>query len=251
MPTASWFHMFIDVPRTNLPAATDFWSTVTGWRAEGPDGDRGQFVELLPESGDDWVWLQGVGREDGGVHLDLDCEDPAAALDPVLALGAVRVGPSEDVEVMRSPGGLTFCLATAGDRSHLERNAESVLDQVCIDIPEQSWEAEVAFWSAVVGREVEAGDRPEFARLVGPDDAPRILLQRLAADDGPVRAHPDFAVADRPEQTARHLAAGAELLVEFDWWTVLLAPGGQVYCLTDRDPATGAVRGMANRDHAR
>ena len=52
-------------------------------------------------------------------------------------------------------------------------------------------------------------------------------------------AHPDFAVADRAAETARHVALGAELERELDWWTVLRAPDGLAYCLTDRDPATG------------
>lgn len=242
MAITSWLYLFIDVPRPTLPKAAEFWSAVTGWPRSAPQGDHGQFVPLEPASGDGWVCLQAVGREDGGVHLDLDCGDPAAAVEPVGRLGADRVGPSEDVEVMRSPGGLTFCLVTGDGAHRLERNTESVLDQVCIDIPAAVWDAEVAFWSAVTGRGVEPGDRPEFAHLDGPADAPRILLQRLDSDDGPVRAHPDFAVADRREQTARHVAAGAEVLVEFDWWTVLVAPGGQVYCLTDRDPRTGEVR---------
>ena len=32
------------------------------------------------------------------------------------------------------------------------------------------------------------------------------------------------------------------VVAERDHWTVLTAPGGQVYCLTDRDPATGVSR---------
>ena len=28
----------------------------------------------------------------------------------------------------------------------------------------------------------------------------------------------------------------------YERWTVLTAPGGQVYCLTDRDPLSGTVR---------
>ena len=53
------------------------------------------------------------------------------------------------------------------------------------------------------------------------------------------RAHPDLAVRDRAAVTQRHVGLGAEVVDVRERWTVLRAPGGQVYCLTDRDPATG------------
>jgi hypothetical protein len=56
------------------------------------------------------------------------------------------------------------------------------------------------------------------------------------------RAHPDMATADREADTATHVGLGAELVGVHAFWTVLAAPGGQVYCLTDRDPTTGVVR---------
>ena len=156
-------------------------------------------------------------------------------------LGAAHAWTYQDVEVMRSPGGLAFCLTVVDGEPVVVRDGSTVLDQVCIDIPSAHWDTEVAFWAGLTGREPQVGARPEFVRLVE-DDRPRILLQRLDEVDGTVRAHPDLASADREADTAAHLALGARLVSVHDFWTVLVAPGGQVYCLTDRDPATGVVR---------
>ena len=70
----------------------------------------------------------------------------------------------------------------------------------------------------------------------------RILLQQLESDEESVRAHPDFASVDRAADTDAHVRLGAQVVRIFEGWTVLRAPGGQVYCLTDRDPATGLLR---------
>ncbi|NHN57319.1 VOC family protein [Calidifontibacter sp. DB0510] len=239
MPT--WIHLFLDVPAPQWQVATAFWSSVTGCRVSAPRGEHGQFVTLVPDDGPAWLKLQAVDDGPGGVHLDLDSTDRAAAIRRATALGARSVGRYHDVEVMRSPGGFTFCQTLAEGTPQLVRQSDSVLDQVCLDIPNPVWDKEIDFWQALTGRPLEQGRRPEFAFL-GAEGALRILLQRLDGSDGPVRAHPDFAVADRPAQEQRHVDAGAELVERFEWWTVLRAPGGQVYCLTDRDPATGRVR---------
>ena len=78
----------------------------------------------------------------------------------------------------------------------------TVLDQVCLDVPAVHWESEVAFWSELTGREPQVGSLPHFVRLVE-DGRVRILLQRLDEPDGPVRAHPDLATADREADAAR------------------------------------------------
>lgn len=117
-----------------------------------------------------------------------------------------------------------------------------MLDQVCIDIPVPLWDDEVEFWRRLTGRVLEPGRRPEFAFL-GAEGQVRILLQRLDESRGPVRAHLDFAVADRAAEARRHASLGADLIEVFDWWTVMRAPDGHVYCFTERDPGTGNVRG--------
>ena len=176
-----------------------------------------------------------------GIHLDLDSADRPAAVARARELGATTAWTYHDVEVMRSPGGFAFCHTLVDGEPVLERPGATILDQVCLDIPDAAWDAEVSFWEDLTGREKQVGALPEFARLVTPGQ-PRILLQRLGEGEGPVRAHPDLATADRKADTAAHARLGATVQAVHAHWTVLTAPGGQVYCLTDRDPRTGLLR---------
>lgn len=230
-------HLFIDVPAASWDEARAFWAAALGCRLSPERGETGQFVTLLPPDGDAWVKLQRVDGA-GGVHLDVDTPDRAAGLRALLGAGASPAWRYHDVEVVRSPGGLAVCCTVGDPGRRLFRAADAVLDQIAIDVPRLWWDAESAFWQAVTGREPVPSKRGEFVNLAG-DAAGRVLLHRLDEPDGPVRAHPDLAVRDRAAETVRHRALGAEVVAVRERWTVLRAPGGQVYCLTDRDPATG------------
>lgn len=237
---SSWIQIFLDLPRPEFDAAVPYWEAATGWEASPVRGEDSQFATLLPPDGPPWVKLQAV---DGGpgVHLDLDSDDREAAVRRSLELGATHTWTYADVPVHRSPGGFTFCHTVVDGSPRLVRGADVVLDQVCLDVPPRLWDAEVAFWAALTEREVEPGLRSEYVNLER-DGAVRILLQRLD-DDGPaVTGHPDFAVADREGETRRHVGLGATEIGRFERWTVLRAPDGLVYCLTDRDPQRGWVR---------
>lgn len=238
----SWIQTFLDTPADHFEEAVAFWSAVTGWTPSERRGEDGQFLTLLPAAGSPYLKMQAVDGP-AGVHLDLDSTDRPAAVDRARQLGATAAWTYHDVEVMRSPGGFTFCQTLLDGEPVLLRSGATVLDQVCLDIPSSHWDSEVAFWTAMTGRDAQVGALPQFVRLVE-EGRLRLLLQRLGETDGPVRAHPDLASADRPSDTERHAALGATLLGVHDHWTVLSAPGGQVYCLTDRDPATGSVRGV-------
>lgn len=236
-----WIQVFLDTPADSFEEAVAFWSAVTGWRPSQRRGEDGQFLTLLPAAGSAYVKMQAVDGV-GGVHLDLDSGDRPTAVQRARDLGANDAWTYHDVEVMRSPGGFTFCHTLLDGEPVIERDGTTILDQVCLDIPSSSWDRELAFWAELTGREPQVGALSEFVRLVE-DGRLRLLLQRVAGVDGPVRAHPDLATADRPADTARHVALGATVRVVNAFWTVLTAPGGQVYCLTDRDPATGSRAG--------
>lgn len=235
-----WLRLVIDVPREHWQTSLDFWSAATGWTVLSPRGEGGQGTTLAPVTGLGWVRIQAI---DGGgrLHLDLDSADGAAAQDRSTSLGARLVCTHEGASVMRSPGRLCF-RHTSEPRGRIDRSDPlRVLDQVCIDIPANLWDAETAFWRDLTGRELTKGGQPEFSFL-GEDGALRVLLQRLDETGGDVRAHPDFAVGDRATDTRRHEAIGAEVLAVMPWWTVLRAPDGHVYCLTEREPESGSVR---------
>ena len=240
MRPSSWIQIFLDTPAAAFDDAVAFWSAVTGWRASDRRGDDGQFLTLLPPAGPAYVRMQAVDGP-AGIHLDLDSTDRSTAIEHARSLDATTAWTYHDVEVMRSPGSFVFCQTPADGDPTIVRDGSTILDQVCLDIPPAAWEAEIAFWRDLTGRELEWGIRPEFAFL-GEEDRPRILLQRLDEEGGPVRAHPDLASADRADDVRRHVALGASLEAEHQRWSVLTAPGGQVYCLTDRDPATGRVQ---------
>ncbi len=249
----AWLHLFLDVPARHWAAATRFWAAATGGTISAARGATGQFVTLLPAHGDPWVKLQRIdvpptggdapGAPPPRTHLDLDGTDRTTAVAHATALGATAAWRYEGVVVMRSPGGLLLCNTLVTGRPALGRDADLVLDQVCIDIPASSWHRESRFWQALLGGDLVAGPRPEFAVLPGPPTRPRVLLHRLGEPAGPVRAHPDLACADRAAATARHTGLGAELVATHERWTVLRAPGGHLYCLTDRDPRTGRLPG--------
>ena len=150
--------------------------------------------------------------------------------------------------MLTSPGGFTFCFvrqpaAVRPGPGVWAGESWSIVDQVCLDIPEDDYEAEGGFWSALTGWELRQSPvAEEFGFLVRPGEMPiRILLQSLGERDGQVRAHLDLACSDRPTETGRHLGLGAELVRVTDRWTVLRSPGGSAYCLTDRNPKSGLL----------
>lgn len=242
-----WINLFLDTPIDRWGTSVEFWATVSGCEVSSARGENEQFVTLRPNHGSSWLKMQAIAEGAPRMHVDLDTEDRAAAIGASVSLGASHAWTYEQVAVMRSPGGLLFCHTVIDqdqpprmDRSGLD----AVADQVCLDIPARMWDSEVAFWRELTGRALERGLRPEFAFLGDPDPAgpPRILLQRLDDDAAGVGAHLDFAVRDRHEQVRGHERLGARRVEDLDHWTVMQAPSGHTYCLTDRDPSTGRVR---------
>jgi len=247
-----WVWAFLDLPEQRFDEAVEYWRAVTATVVSPRRGDREEFATLLPADGSAWVKVQRVGGP-GGVHLDLDVQEPLeTARDEALGLGAEVLAevPDDDgvlgVVVCRSPGGFVFCLTrwqpheTAAGQ--VRAGAQTLLDQVCLDVPASAYAAELAFWSALTGWEARPGSVPGFTSLLRPDGIPvRLLLQQLVEGDEDVRAHVDFACLDRDAETARHVALGAAVERLEAVWTVLVDPGGRRYCLTDRDPATGLV----------
>ena len=247
MTTPFWASAFLDFPASSYAPGVAFWRAVTGFDLSPSRGSRLEFATLVPPEGDDYLRVQRVQDGPGGIHLDLHVTDPRASADQAVSLGAHEVADRGYV-VLRSPGGLTFCLVTHpasrrpppagwpdGDRSQV--------DQVCLDIPSGVYAEECGFWSALTGWELSASPTsPEFSRLARPAGIPlRFLLQRLGEPSGTVRAHLDLAADDRVSEVNRHATLGATVLSERSHWTVLRDPVGSTYCVTDRDPDTGML----------
>ena len=131
-----------------------------------------------------------------------------------------------------------FCLTPwHGDAEQVREGAVEIVDQVCLDCPEEVHDTEVGFWTSLTGWPWADLDEPELSRLRRPAGIPlRLLFQRLGEPTGRVRAHADLACADREASLGRHLAAGARVVRVCEGWSVMADPVGRVYCLTDRSP---------------
>ena len=262
----AWAWAFLDLPPDGFDEELAFWQQVTRTTLSPWRGEQGEFATLLPDEGHPWLKVQRVGGP-GGVHLDLDVAVPLPqAREEVVALGATVLDELDDLVVCRSPGGFTFCLTASAPsepgQGQVRAGQPSLLDQVCLDIPADRYAAELAFWMRLTGW---LPPRPEpddsgLLPLTRPDGMPlRLLTQRLGAGGaggtrkagatggsvrhgGSVTAHVDLACADRAATTREHEALGARVESVHEGWTVLRAPGGRRYCVTERDPLTG-VRG--------
>lgn len=242
--TSSWLTVFLDFAPESFERGVEFWRDVTGHELSQPRGERGQFATLLPPAGDPHLRVQRLHSGTSRIHLDLHVPSPRAAADEAIRLGAREVADLGYV-VLQSPGGLTFCFvrgeggSVAAPAAGWPGGHRSSVDQVCIDVPGEMYDAEVAFWQQVSGRElVPSPGNAEFLRLVRPEGQPvHLLLQQLGQPLGEVRAHLDLATTDRPAETARHVELGAGVVARYAGWTVLTDPAGSAYCITDRRPA--------------
>ncbi|MBN0047983.1 VOC family protein [Streptomyces actuosus] len=242
-PRVAWTYAFIDRPAEHVDAACVFWTAVTGTRLSERRGGRGEFATLLADRADACVKAQGVDGGEGGAHLDLCVEDVPVFVAAALRQGATRVADHGEWAVLRSPGGQLFCAVPwQGESVRPPVVDGSRLDQVCLDVPPSAYDAEVAFWTDLLPQwESRGGSLPEFHVVAPPPGLPiRILLQRLGGER-PLSAHLDLACADPEATRARHEHLGAALVARGAHFTVMRDPAGGVYCLTERDPATGGL----------
>jgi hypothetical protein len=238
-----WTYAFIDRPLGVLDPARTFWTAVTDTRLSEPRGEEGEFVTLLPEGADPCVKVQGVGAGPGGAHLDFSVEDVPTFVESALRLGAESVAAHDGWAVLRSPAGQLFCAGPwHGESVRPPVVAGTRLDQVSLDIGPACYDAEVAFWSALLPDWASlSGALPEFHVVKPPSGLPiRILLQRLG-EERPASAHLDLACADIAATIARHEQLGATVVSHGRHWTVMRDPAGGTYCLTGRDPETGGL----------
>jgi hypothetical protein len=241
--TPYWVSAFLDFSQGDLARGVAFWRDVTGYSLSSSRGDRDQFATLVPPDGDDYLRVQKLDDGPGRIHLDLHVDTPAVAAEAAVELGAhVLVRHESGYVVLRSPGGFTFCFvrhqASVRPRpATWPDGTQSQVDQICLDLPPDLYDAELAFWQHLTGWDLRDLAETEFARLLPPDGLPlRWLVQRLDDPGGPVRAHLDLGCDDRTAETARHVGLGASVVRVHDEWTVLTDPVGTTYCITDRNP---------------
>lgn len=243
-----WVTAFLDSTPDHFDGSVGFWQQATGYPVSDTRGDDSEFATLLPPDGDAFLKVQRLGAGEDRVHLDLHVDDPRAAADRAVALGAdeltfVGIG----YVTLTSPGGVHFCFVSH-PAEQKPRPTEhpgghsSRVDQVAIDAPVGEYDRELAFWEQVTGWEARASAHHDEFRFLTPPQGQQqplgILVQRLGAEDpGPVRTHLDWGTTNRDAETARHVALGARVVATHDMWTVMQDPTGRTYCLTDSDPA--------------
>ena len=238
-----WTYAFIDRPLEDFGRACAFWTAATGTRLSELRGDEKEFTTLLHDGADACVKVQGVASGPGGAHLDLAVEDEPEFRDASVGLGAEMVADHGSWAVLRSPAGQVFCtMPWSGQSVRPPVVRGSRLDQVCVDLAPSAYDAEVAFWSALLDDwESRPGSLPEFHVLRPPPGLPvRGLLQRLG-EERRTTAHLYLACADIAATRAEHERLGAEFVARGANWTVLRDPTGGLYCLTGRDPETGGL----------
>jgi hypothetical protein len=236
-------HAFLDVPVEQVDVARAFWPAATGWPVGEPWPEHPEFASLTPADGAPYLHVQAVGGPPR-VHVDV-VGDPERDTDRLERLGATRGPRFADWQVMSSPAGLPFCVcderwphrrpgAAAWPGGHRSR-----LVQLCVDVPAQAYDAELAFWRAATGWADEPVDAPEFHRLVHREEsALQLLVQRLGADDGArhARAHLDLGADDVSAEVARLAMLGAQVLGPGSGFVVLRDPTGLPFCVTANDP---------------
>jgi Glyoxalase-like domain len=241
--TPSWLTAFLDFAPGDFDRGAAFWAEVTGYTMSERRGRDGEFATLVPPEGDDYLRVQKLDEGPPRVHLDLHVDQPAVAAEAAAELGAELVVRHESgYVVLRSPGGFVFSFVhhdarrRPGPTTWPDGN-RSYVDQVCLDLPPELHDTEVAFWRTLTGWDFEDSSGPEFSRLWPPAELPlQLLLQRLDDPGGPVSAHLDWSADDREAEVQRHLGLGATLVRVHEGWTVLTDPVGTTYCVTTRRP---------------
>lgn len=165
-------------------------------------------------------------------------------------IGAKPLATYPGLHVLRSPGGLAFCVNSWNGERKIPPivdtgRARQRVDQVCIDIPADHYDDETAFWGDLLRSPVQTLAPPGFRRASRPDLPLCFLFQRLDERTGRTRAHLDLSAGPTPSDLdaaiVAHVAAGARPVRRHPFWQVMTDPAGREYCLTMRDPATGRL----------
>lgn len=237
--TIRWLTAFLDVPDALFGASTEFWTTVTHATLSAPRGEHEEFSTLLVEGGDPYLRAQKISDPIPLVHLDVHSDDPGDFADKAISLGAT-LRERRGYVVLESPGGFVFCSVSHHGESRVGAKARSVVDQICLDVPDDLFDIECRFWADLTGWELRSGATREFRFLERPEGMSlRILFQRLEGNDNrqKTRGHLDVAAGSFVEEVvAEHVALGASVRFQGSAWTTMIDPAGKSYCITNRDP---------------
>jgi predicted enzyme related to lactoylglutathione lyase len=239
-----WLYVSFDVPKEAADASETFWTAVLGWELGEAWEGHPEFRTLRPPSGDMYAHVQRVDAP-LAVHFDLGVDDVPAAAARLVALGAAQVADFDIWRVMRSPGGLPFCVVPGGGESVpppavWPDGHRSRLVQLCIDSPAELHDDEISFWRIATGWRYAPSSGDEYGgKLYPPQPGPvQLLFQRLGDDDPGTssRVHIDLGTDDLVAEVSRVEALGAQRRYEGDGWVQLADPNGMPFCVTSNSP---------------
>lgn len=239
-----WAHASLDLPAGLLPVGGEFWAAALGWTLGEPWPSYPEFRSVEPPDGDGFLTVQTVSGPPA-VHVDLETDDLPGDTDRLTGLGAAQVRTTEHWVTLTSPGGFSFCLVRSAEHGARPGpvgapGRRTRLAQVCLDLPDDRHDEEVAFWRSVTGWRLAPLRAPEFTgRLVPPAGSSlQLLLHRLGADDpgGRTRAHLDLGCENWEAEAERLVELGATRLWEGDGWITLRDPAGLLFCASETSP---------------
>jgi catechol 2,3-dioxygenase-like lactoylglutathione lyase family enzyme len=224
-----------DVP--DIDRLASFYAELAGWEIVRKESDwiviraaDGQEVafQLAPNH----VAPQWPGQErPQQVHLDLQIDDPEAAAERAVGLGATRLADGPSWITMADPAGHPFDLCQADGIGPV-----MALFAVTIDAPDAA--ALARFYSDLLGMPVTY-DGPEGSLISG--DGKSLMFQQVGEYNPPQwpdpaypqQAHLDIIIGDLDAGEARALELGASRLPGGgETFRVFADPAGHPFCLT-------------------
>ncbi|MDQ6615827.1 MAG: hypothetical protein M3083_14080 [Actinomycetota bacterium] len=105
----------------------------------------------------------------------------------------------------------------------------SKLTAALVDVPAESFDREVGFWSGALGRTPdEDDDDPEYRDFGEPVPGFKFMVQRVGAAP---RVHLDIETDDIEAEVRRLEALGAERVEQIRTWWVMRDPAGLLFCV--------------------
>jgi catechol-2,3-dioxygenase len=224
----------VDAPDIERLAA--FYAELTGWEIIRKDSDwitvrAGDGQEIAFQLAPDHTPPEWPGQErPQQFHLDFQIEDPEAAAERAVSLGATRLGAGPSWVTLADPAGHPFDLCQ-------KDGVGPVMDLFAVTIDAPDALALARFYAELMGMEVTY-EGPEGALIAG--DGKSVMFQQVSQytpprwpdPAHPQQAHLDIVVDDLDAGEARALELGASRLDGGgEGFRVFADPAGHPFCL--------------------
>ena len=119
----------------------------------------------------------------------------------------------------------------------------SKLTAALVDVPSDTYDREVGFWSAALGQEPDFDTMdPDYADFGYPVPGFQFMVQRV---DAAPRVHLDIETDDVEAEVRRLEDLGAERVASIKSWWVMRDPAGLLFCVV-RVQTGDAFEGLAH-----